>query len=147
MAGRLRLVVDPGVHVSAAIVPIGNPRRILEAWRDARIELVVSPTLLAELKGVLERDKLRRYLGVSDAQRYLALLRAGCELRADPRAVPRVTPDRKDDYLVALAQAVSADYLVSGDAHLTGLADVDPRVLTPQELVRILDSAPPEPPR
>lgn len=140
MIGRLRVVVDPGVLVSAAILPDGNPRRIVEAWRDGRIELVLSPKLLAELRGVLLREKLRRYLSVSDARRYLSLLRSGSELRADPRTTPGVTPDPKDDYLVALARAVAADFLVSGDAHLTGLADVDPRVLTPAQLVRLLEA-------
>jgi predicted nucleic acid-binding protein len=43
-----------------------------------------------------------------------------------------VTPDRGHDYLVALARAARADVLVSGDAHLTGLPDPDPPVLTPR---------------
>jgi predicted nucleic acid-binding protein len=37
------------------------------------------------------------------------------------------------DYLVALARAVAADFLVSGDHHLTGLVDPVPPVLTPRE--------------
>ena len=43
-----------------------------------------------------------------------------------------VTPDPGDDYFASLARAAGADYLVSGDAQLTGLEDAEPPVLTPR---------------
>jgi predicted nucleic acid-binding protein len=43
--------------------------------------------------------------------------------------------DPGDDYLVALAQKVDAQYIVSGDAHLTQLTDPRPPVLTPREFL------------
>jgi predicted nucleic acid-binding protein len=46
-----RVVVDPGVLVSAVIAPGGPPAEIVRAIRDGRLALVVSPHLLAELVG------------------------------------------------------------------------------------------------
>jgi hypothetical protein len=55
-----------------------------------------------------------------------------------PRAA--LSPDPDDDYLLALAQATSTDYLISGDAHLTGLANPQPPVLTPRAFLDLLSS-------
>ena len=106
----------------------------MEAWRDGRVEMIVSPQLLAELKDVLSRDKFRRYLSKDEADQFVALIRREAELRRDPLAAPRVSADPKDDYLVALAQATGADLLVSGDPHLTRLEHFRPPVTTPAGL-------------
>ncbi len=58
----------------------------------------------------------------------------------DPAAVPGVSPDPDDDYLIALARAGNADYLVSGDRHLTHLADPEPPVLTPRQFLERIDA-------
>ncbi len=54
--------------------------------------------------------------------------------------IGRIVPeDPKDDYLVALARVASADYLVSGDPHLTSLGDeVGMQVLTPRIFYEVL---------
>jgi predicted nucleic acid-binding protein len=57
----IRAVVDPSVFVSAFIGdPDAGPGRLVEAWRDRRFVLVVSPLLLAELGEVLSRHKFAR---------------------------------------------------------------------------------------
>lgn len=66
-------------------------------------------------------------------------LREDAGLIDDPPAVAGLTPDRDDDYLmIALARVARADYLVSGDRHLTGLVDPVPRVLTPRQFLDLL---------
>jgi putative PIN family toxin of toxin-antitoxin system len=134
----LRVVVDPGVLVSAAIVPDSTPRRVVQAWSDGRIQMIVSPRLLAELKAVLSRHKFRRYLSIEEADQFVALIRREAELRADPPEARPIAPDPKDDYLLALASATRADLLISGDGHLTGLTKVRPPVTTPARLIDIL---------
>ena len=53
----------------------------------------------------------------------------------DPPALPGVSPDPGDDYLVALARACAADVLVSGDHHLVDLPDPRPPGVTPRMFV------------
>ncbi len=130
----LRVVVDPGVLVSALISPSGPPADLRRAWREGLFELVVSPALLDELGRVLRRDRFRRYVSLEEAARYVAALERDADVVADPASVPPgLAPDPADAYLVALSRAAGA-VLVSGDAHLVGL----PGVLTPRELADAL---------
>lgn len=127
-----RLVLDPGVLVSALITPSGPPAALWQAVRTRRIVLIVSPVLLAELGTVLGRDRFRRYASVEEADRFFTeVARLGVSF-LDPPAAASLTTDPKDDYLVALAQVAQADALVSGDgavlaARVAGLSVVTPR--------------------
>jgi hypothetical protein len=58
----IRLVIDPGVFISALIGPPGSPPdQIVQAWIDDRIELIASPVLLAGIRRVIARPKFRRW--------------------------------------------------------------------------------------
>lgn len=132
----MRVVLDPNVLISASIAPRGIPRALLNAWAEERLELIVSPQLLAELEDVLSRERLRRWLTQQEVMAFVAKLRLGATLVNDPPTpTAPITADPDDDYLVALAQAARADCLVSGDRHLTELPDPDPPVLTPRQLL------------
>lgn len=134
-----RVVIDPNVLISARLSPRGTPARLLAAWTDGRFELVISPALLAELSGVLQRPKFRRWLTPDEAHAFVHTLRTGASMIADPPARPGVTPDPGDDYLVTLARAAGADWLISGDAHLTALVDPEPPVLNPATFLAQFD--------
>jgi len=136
-----RVVCDVGVIISGLLSADGPPGRLLDRWRDGVFDLIVSPLWLAELARVLERPKISRYLEPGDAEDLLAAIRLQAELADDPPAQPGLTPDPGDDYLVSLARAAGADYLVSGDAHLTGLEDAEPPVLTPRQFEELLGPA------
>ena len=129
----MRAVLDPNVLISAVISPAGAPREILTAWTLGRFDLVVSPTLLGELRDVLARPRFRRWLSAATATDYVDGLNDAALIIDDPPAQPGLSPDPDDDYLIALARAGDADYLVSGDRHLTDLVDPIPPVLTPRQ--------------
>ena len=133
------VVCDVGVIISGLLSAGGPPGRLLDRWRDGVFDLIVSPLWLAELARVLERPKISRYLEPGDAAELLAAIRLEAEWADDPPAQRGLTPDPGDDYLVALARAVDADYLVSGDAHLTGIEDARPPVLTPRQFEELLE--------
>ena len=136
-----RVVCDVGVIISGLLSADGPPGRLLDRWCGGVFDLIVSPLWLAELARVLERPKISRYLEPGDAEDLLAAIRLQAELADDPPAQPGLTPDPGDDYLVSLARAAGADYLVSGDAHLTGLEDAEPPVLTPRQFEELLGPA------
>jgi len=133
-----RVVCDVGVIVSGLLSADGPPGRLLDRWRDGVFDLIVSSLWLAELARVLERPKISRYLEPGEAEEFLAAIHLQAELADDPPAQPGLTPDPGDDYLVSLARGTGADFLVSGDAHLTGLPDADPPVLTPRQFDDLL---------
>lgn len=134
----LRIVIDPGVMISAAIEPNGTCADIMRraAWRE--FEVVVSPSLLNELQHVLLRPKFRKYLSVDRVQHVVSEVEQIALTRADGALTPGISSDPKDEYLLALALAEDIDYLISGDAHLTTLVTQHVRVITARQLLSIL---------
>lgn len=129
-----RAVLDPGVLVSALITPAGVPAKLLIEVRAGELELVASPLLLAELEGVLRREKFRRYVDLDAVRDYLDLLRRDAVIAPDPEGPPPLrSADPDDDYLIALAHSQNA-VLVSGDSHLLGLAGRAP-ILSPADFL------------
>lgn len=134
-----RAVLDPGVLIASLLSRSGAPAQILLSWIRGGFELVVSPKLLNELKDVLLRPRFRKYVTVDEVGAYLALLERRATVLADPEPHPGLTPDPGDDYLVSLARAAAAHFLVSGDVHLTGLRRPQPPILTPRAFLSRLE--------
>jgi hypothetical protein len=70
-------------------------------------ELVVSPTLLEELADVLERPKFLRWISSAVAREAIDGLTDDALVLDDPPALPGVSPDPDDDYLIALRASFS----------------------------------------
>lgn len=138
----IRVLADANVLVSAALArsPDAPSVRILDAGLTGRVELVVSPALLAEIESVLTRPRLRRYVSAEEVERFLVELAGAVALERDPLPPhPSVCRDPDDDYLVALSRSTASDYLVSGDRDLHSLNLEDVLVVTPRELVDRLE--------
>jgi uncharacterized protein len=140
----IRVVLDANVLVSAALASdsAAPSVRAFDALLDERIEVIGCPALLGEVASVLGRDRLRRYLSIEEARRFVADLAGVMTLAADPSPpYPAVCRDPDDDYLVALARAAVVDALVTGDRDLLELEDIGVAVITPRELVERLADA------
>lgn len=138
----IRVLADANVLVSAALSrdPRAPSVLVLDAALDGRIELITSPALLAELASVLARRRLRRYLSIDEAERFVTDLAGVTALTTDPPPPhPAICRDPGDDYLVALAHSVTADILVTGDLDLLSLAERGLTVCTPRELIERLE--------
>ena len=134
-----RVVIDPSVFVSALIGKPGSaPDIVVRAFVDDRIEVVVSPLLVAELKRVLARPKFRRYIDHKSATEYVARIQRHASTASDPTNAPTVTRDPDDDYLVALAKQEDVDAIISVDLDLLDAGFTDPPVRTPRQLADTL---------
>ncbi len=133
-----RVVLDPGVLVSALITPQGSPAKLWHAVVHERLEIAVCPRLLAELAGVLERSKFRPYVTLEEAQAFVAEVARRAHRVPDPSDVPRLSRDPEDDYLFALAGVTDSRAVVSGDLDLADLEDPPVPVLTPARAVETL---------
>ena len=131
----IRVVVDPGVFISALIGTRGGaPDVVVRAFIDERITVVASPLLLAELDRVLRRPKFARYGDERTRREFVERVRRHATVAEDPVNVPPVTRDRRDDYLVALARQERVDAIVSGDRDLLDAGQDEPPVWSPRQL-------------
>jgi putative PIN family toxin of toxin-antitoxin system len=133
-----RAVLDPNVIVAAAISPAGVPADCLRAHAEGRFELVVSPKLIAELRFVFRRRKLRPYLTVEQGERLVAALARDATVAGDPRDPEPLPRDPADDYLIAVARATAAHVLVTGDRDLLEIELPELTIATPRAFLDLL---------
>ncbi len=134
------VILDANVLVSAAMSPHSTCAQLLRAVRRRQLDCAASPTLLGELEKALASRKVSARVSAKQAGRYIDELRTLCEMTPDAGGATGATRDPKDDYLVALALAVGADLLVSGDKDLLDAGLVKPVVVTPRDAVERLGS-------
>ena len=106
--------------------------------------MVTSYDLLYELEAVLLRDKFRAKLTYSDVLAYTAWIREDSDFVQDALVDVEISSDSDDDYLLALAFAPGADFLVTQDGpHLLNLGSVGGpfRIVHPREFMEELDRA------
>jgi putative PIN family toxin of toxin-antitoxin system len=133
----VRAVLDVNVLISALLSPRASPARLLLAWQAGAFELIVSPQLIDELRRALSYPKLARLIRPDDATAFVAWLARSAILAPDPEQPPPTrSADPADDYLLVLAASQRA-VLVSGDVHLTSLADRAP-IKTPSGFLELL---------
>jgi uncharacterized protein len=111
---KLRVVLDTRVLISALISKEGAPARLIDAWADERFKLISSEDQLEEFKAMSRRPQLAPFVERADAGRFANQLRAEALII---ERLPHVDRARSpaDHFLLAMAEAGEADYLVSGD--------------------------------
>ncbi len=114
-----RLVVDTNVFVSAIILPRSSPRQVVDRALDQGL-LLLSDATVGELREVLSRSKLDRY--VSREERALVLAQIGRTAEFVPIIqLVRQCRDPKDDKFLEIALNGRADVIITGDADLLTL--------------------------
>ena len=128
MAG-LRVVLDTNVLVSALAYPESLPGRILNAWREGEVELVLSRYILDEMVRVLPR--LPRIMMTAAEIRDLADSFLFLAEIVEPSAeADEALRDPSDQLVLGTLRAAHADYLVTGDKDLLTLGERYP-IVTP----------------
>lgn len=136
----LRVVLDTNVYIAGLIAPKGSCARILAALGAGVFDAVTCPELLAELNGVLSRDKFRPYVSLEETRSFVDWVSRVSSVRPDVKEPPRVTPDPADDYLVALALTADASLLVTGDDHLLGCTGTGVRIVGVSAFGELIDA-------
>lgn len=134
----MRLVVDTNILVSALLVEGSLPAHLVALWRAGRFDLVTAAEQLDELRRVSRYPKLRERLAPPLAGRLVnELRRVATVVPSLPRVA--VCADPYDNYLLAMATAGAADFLVTGDKRdLLGLERHEgTRIVTVREFLAL----------
>ena len=122
----IRAVLDTNVWVSAILTPGNPPAKILEFALTGKMRLLVSPGIIREIGQVLKYPKVKKALKkhritsqeVDDV--ILKLLKAAL-ITPGGILAEGVSDDPADDMIIACALEGRADFIISGDRHLTDL--------------------------
>ena len=127
MIGRLGLKnkFDTNILIGALITRGTPPDRLYQAWLRAEIELVTSTAQMAEMVDVLARPRMQKFIDADEAAAIVENIGTRAVI-VDRPPVVQLSPDPKDNPILAAAVAGKADLIVSGDKkHMLALRDVE----------------------
>jgi len=135
----MRVVLDTNILMSGLMLPDSIPGRILQAWRNAHFDLVLSEPMLKEITRVLNYPKIQKRLQWDQHQieQYVLLLRFKTDIVSLEGVDAHVPTDPNDNMVLATLLASQADYLISGDSDLLNLSDKH-AIMTPAEFAQLL---------
>jgi putative PIN family toxin of toxin-antitoxin system len=110
----VRVALDTNILISSLLLASGHPAAIYREWIAGRFTLVTCEEQIEELRAALQKPALAERIRPHRAGRLVNELRRVAEMTG-PLPHVRRSPDPNDDYLLALAEAARADYLVTGD--------------------------------
>jgi putative PIN family toxin of toxin-antitoxin system len=130
----VRIVLDTNVLISALLFG-GNPRKILDLIIRGEIVLCLSESITSELAAVLQRSKF----GFSHeiVNQIIPELSAISEFVLPSKKIQEIKADEADNRVLECADEASADYIVSGDAHLLEKKQFGSiQIVNPQQFLR-----------
>ena len=134
----MRIVLDTNVFISG-IFFTGPPSQILTAWRNHKLQIVLSKEILDEYQKVA-RELSAKFPSV-DILPIIGMLSVLCEL-VDTRSVNiNACDDPDDNKFIECAVAGKCKLIVSGDKHLLkvsyykGVTVLNPRSFVEKDLI------------
>ena len=139
----MRVLLDTNVLISYLLAPDGGgaTTRVVQAGMMGGFQMLLPEELLEEVVvTVRTHDHLAQRIPVEDLRAFVDLVsREGETIPRIKEAIPAVTCDPEDDYLIAYALVGQADYLVSGDKDLLVLDQIgDIVIVTPAEFLQLV---------
>lgn len=145
----IRALFDTNIYISYLLPSKeGNTvERIVQAAFDELFTLLMAQEIANEFSRTIAGKKyLAQRIPKEAAEELIQAILEVAEIipaiSTDPTApskLPAVSRDVKDDYLLAYAVVGQADYLVSGDADLLSLREIESmKIVTPSEFLAIL---------
>jgi putative PIN family toxin of toxin-antitoxin system len=139
----IRVVIDTNVFISALIRPESIPAQIIQAWRNKKLTLLISPAITSEIKRVLQYPHIKDMASLTD-ERIAALLNLleTKALHTPGRLQLSVIQDDPDDNMIlSCAVEGKAGYIISGDNHLLRIKEYDGiHILTPRQFLDVLEN-------
>lgn len=113
--GKETVIIDTNIWISFII-----GKRILKL-KDIivldQIKIIITEKILEEISRVAVYDRFAQYFQERDVKDFLKYLNS-ISIKIELKSEVNICRDEKDNYLLALAQDVGANYIVTGDRDL-----------------------------
>ena len=129
----MRVVIDTNIFVSSFFG--GNPRKIIDLWKNERITLCLSHAVLDEYIDVLRR------IGLKDGhelEELLSLFSKGFNILFTTKTpkIKIIKNDPDDDKFIECAVALKAKAVITGDREVLAVKEYTGiRILRPQQFL------------
>ena len=134
-----RVILDANILLSAFVGHPAAPSAVLlDGVRAGKAEAVACPALIAELRKNLTKPYFRTRLQEHDADDAIEAYAEIAIMLDDPKQIRAILRDPDDDYLVALARASKAEYIVTGDKDLLEHIDLQPPAINARNACELL---------
>jgi len=133
----VRVVVDTNVLISAILFG-GNPERLLDLAEEGRIQLILSPDIIDELKGVL----MKKFgFDQNMVEATASFVQELSEIVVPSQKLEIIRRDA-DNRILECAIEGGASYIISGDKrHILPLKEFRGiKVLSPADFLRLMES-------
>ena len=130
----IRVVIDTNVFVSSFFG--GNPKKIIDFWKNEEIILCLSKDILDEYIDVLQRVGLGNE---NEIEELLSFFAKGFNIlfTTNTPKINAVKDDPEDDKFIECALALKAEVIITGDKALTTMGEyLGIKILTPQEFLK-----------
>ena len=113
------VLLDTNVWVSAVLNKQGPPARLVQAWLDWAIDIVIALPILEEIGDVLRRPRIKKKYQIREQEivQHLRLIAAGAAV-VPVAGTLKLCRDPDDDVVLETAIAGGAKYLVTRDDDL-----------------------------
>lgn len=129
----MRVVIDTNIFVSSFFG--GNPRNIIQHWKDGNVTLCLSKEILDEYIEVLKR------LGLDEEDEYeelISLFAKGFNIIFTTKTPKiNIVNDPDDNKFIECAVALKAKVIISGDKALTAVGEyMGIEIVTPHQFAK-----------
>jgi putative PIN family toxin of toxin-antitoxin system len=130
----IRVVIDTNVFVSSFFG--GNPKKIIDPWKNEEIILCLSKDIFDEYIDVLQRVGLK---DENEIEELLSFFAKGFNIlfTTNTPKIKAVKDDPEDDKFIECAVALKANVIITGDKALKTMSEyMGIKILTPQEFLK-----------
>lgn len=121
----LKVVLDANQYASTLIKPRSNSARLIELIYEGHFALVISAPIIEEVRRILSYPRLKKLHGRTsdEIDLFLKKLEKIAIITPALLTVEAIKDDPTDDKYLVCALEGQADFIVSGDRHLTNLKE------------------------
>lgn len=140
-----RVVLDTNLVVSALLSPEGKPATILKMALNGEIDLVLSPAILEEISFVLNYERIvelctKRSITRKNTKDTLEKIAKTAIIVRGEADIRHIDKDPSDNMFLSCALEGKADFIISGDHHLTDLVSFEGiSIVNPDTFLRLIE--------